>query len=129
MASLSNHSDDCLLPPPFLFNSDNYSTMMRLTSSFVIIDASFCKEDKDWFVGGGGGGGRGSNAQTPLWTKVEGYDLDSMWKYINGHNLNKVHNSLIGIKAQTNILINKMFAPFINRIASIQTMDAIFSVA
>ncbi len=103
--------------------------MMRLTSSFVIIDASFCKEDKDWFVGGGGGGGRGSNAQTPLWTKVEGYDLDSMWKYINGHNLNKVHNSLIGIKAQTNILINKMFAPFINRIASIQTMDAIFSVA
>jgi hypothetical protein len=37
------------------------------------------------------------------------------------------HNSLIEVKAQTSILINKMFAAFINRTSSIQTVDAIFS--
>ncbi len=52
-----------------------------------------------------------------------------MWKYINGHNLNGAHNSLIDVKAQTDIIINKMFVSFINRSASIQTLDAIFSAA
>jgi hypothetical protein len=60
-------------------------------------------------------------------SKIEGYDLGSVWKYINGHNLNRAHNSLIDVKAQTNIIINKMFVSFINRSASIQTVDAIFS--
>jgi hypothetical protein len=60
-------------------------------------------------------------------SKIQGYDLGSVWKYINGHNLNGAHNSLIDVKAQTNIIINKMFVSFINRGTSIQTVDAIFS--
>jgi hypothetical protein len=60
-------------------------------------------------------------------SKIKGYDLGSMWNYINGHNLNEAHNSLIDVKAQTDITINKMFVSFNNRIASIQTVDAIFS--
>ncbi len=60
-------------------------------------------------------------------SKIKGYDLGSMWKYINGHNLNGAHNNLIDVKVQTNIIINKMFVSFINRSASIQTVDAIFS--
>ena len=51
-----------------------------------------------------------------------------MWKFINdGQNLNGAHNCLVDVKAQTDILINKMFVPFINRTASIQTVHAIFS--
>jgi hypothetical protein len=50
-----------------------------------------------------------------------------MWKYVNGHNLNGAHNSLIDVNTQTDIIINKMFVSFINRSASIQTVDAIFS--
>ncbi len=60
-------------------------------------------------------------------SKLEGYDLGSMWKYFEGQNLNGAHNSLVDVKAQTDILINKMFVGFINRTASIQTVDAIFS--
>jgi hypothetical protein len=61
--------------------------------------------------------------------KVKGYDLGSVWKYINGQNLNKAYNSLINVEAQTNILINQKFTAFINRTTSIQTVDAIFSVS
>ena len=61
-------------------------------------------------------------------SKLEGYDLSSVWKFIkDGSNLNGAHNSLVDVKAQTDILINKMFVPFINRTASIQTVDTIFS--
>jgi hypothetical protein len=61
-------------------------------------------------------------------SKLEGYGLGSVWKFINdGPNLNGAHNSLVDVKAQTDILINKMFVPFINRTASIQFVDAIFS--
>jgi hypothetical protein len=41
--------------------------------------------------------------------------------------LNGAHNSLVDVKAQTDILINNMFVGFINRTTSIQTVDAIFS--
>ncbi len=50
-----------------------------------------------------------------------------MWKYIKGQNLNGAHNSLVDVKVQTDILINKMLVGFINRTTSIQTVDAIFS--
>ena len=52
-------------------------------------------------------------------SKLEGYDLGSVWKFINnGHNLNGAHNSLVDVKAQTDILINKMFIPFINMLGT-----------
>ena len=61
-------------------------------------------------------------------SKLDGYDLGSVWKFVNdGQNLNGAHNSLVDVKAQTDILINKMFVPSINRTASIQTVDANFS--
>ena len=41
--------------------------------------------------------------------------------------MNGAHNSLVDVKAQTDILINNMFVGFINRTTSIQTVDAIFS--
>ncbi len=50
-----------------------------------------------------------------------------MWKYIKGKNLNGAHNSLVDVKVQTDILINKMFVGFINRTTSIQTVDTIFN--
>ena len=63
-----------------------------------------------------------------LKSKLEGYDLSSVWKFIkDGCNLNEEHTNLIDMKAQTDILIYKMFVPFINRTASIQTVDTIFS--
>jgi hypothetical protein len=62
-----------------------------------------------------------------LKSKLEGYDLGSMWKYTKSQNMNGAHNSLVDIKAQTDILLDKMFVGFINRTTSIQTMDAIFS--
>ena len=61
-------------------------------------------------------------------SKLKGYDLGSVWKFINDdRNLNGAHNSLVDEKAQTGILTNKMFVPFTNRTASIQTVDTIFS--
>ena len=51
-----------------------------------------------------------------------------MWKFVNdGRNLNGAHNSLVNGKAQTDILISRGYVPFINRSASIQNVDAIFS--
>jgi len=40
-------------------------------------------------------------------SKLEGYDLGSMCKYIKGKYLNGAHKSLIDVKAQTCILVNK----------------------
>jgi hypothetical protein len=51
-----------------------------------------------------------------------------VWKFVNdGRNLNGAHNSLVDVKAQTDILISRGYVPFINRLASIQNVDAIFS--
>ena len=60
-------------------------------------------------------------------SKIEGYDLGSKWKYINGHNLNGAHNSHIDVKAQIGKTSNKMFVSFITINTSIQILDAIFS--
>ncbi len=48
-------------------------------------------------------------------SKLDGYDLGSVWKFVNnGRNLNGAHNSLINVKAQTDIPISQGFVPFIN---------------
>jgi hypothetical protein len=61
-------------------------------------------------------------------SKLDGYDLGSVWKFVNdGRNLNGAHNSLVDVKAQTDILISRGFVPFINPSASVQNVDAIFS--
>ena len=48
-------------------------------------------------------------------SKLDGYDLGSVWKFVNdGRNLNGAHNSLVDVKAQTDILIIWGYVPFIN---------------
>ena len=63
-------------------------------------------------------------------TKLDSYELGIMWKYIQLpeiKNLNGAHDSLVDTKAQTDLFIHHMFVPFINRSASIQAIDKIFS--
>lgn len=49
-----------------------------------------------------------------------------VWMFI-GKNLNGVNDSLLDAKAQTDIVTNKFFVPFIRRTKSIQLLEEIFS--
>ena len=63
-------------------------------------------------------------------TKLDSYELGVMWRYIQLpeiKNLNGAHNSLVDAKAQTDLFTHPEFVPFINRAASIQPVDKIFS--
>jgi hypothetical protein len=61
-------------------------------------------------------------------SKIEAYELGVVWKYANnGSNLNGAHDSLIDVRAQTDILTHSCFVPFIDRASSIQPIDEIFS--
>jgi hypothetical protein len=46
-----------------------------------------------------------------------------------GQNLNGAHNSLVDVKAQTDIVTSRQFLPFIDRSKSIRPMDELFSRA
>jgi hypothetical protein len=57
-------------------------------------------------------------------SKIKAYKLGVVWKYANnGTNLSGAHNSLIDVKAQTDILIHCSFVPFIDCSFSIQPID------
>ena len=60
-------------------------------------------------------------------SKLNSYELGVVWKYIHGTNLNGAHNSLIDVKAQTDIILHKSFVPFINRSSSMQKITDIFT--
>ena len=61
-------------------------------------------------------------------SKIEAYELGVVWKYANnGTNLSGAHDSLVDVKAQTDILVHGSFVPFIDRSSSIQPIDEIFS--
>ena len=60
-------------------------------------------------------------------SKLEAYEVGSVWKHITGQNLNGAHDSLIDTKAQTDIIIHPHFALFINRTFTVQTIDEMFS--
>ena len=61
-------------------------------------------------------------------SKLDSYDLGVICKYINdGDNLNGAHNSMVDTKAQTYIIINKIFIPFINRSSLAIFISIIFS--
>jgi hypothetical protein len=61
-------------------------------------------------------------------SKIEAYELGVVWKYANnGSNLNGAHDSLVDVRAQTDILTHSCFVPFIDRASSIQPIDEIFS--
>ena len=59
---------------------------------------------------------------------MDSYKFGVIWKYINyGDNLNGAHDSMVDTKAQTDIIINKIFIPFINHSSSVQLISDIFS--
>ncbi len=59
---------------------------------------------------------------------IEANELGVVWKYANnGSYLNGAHDSLVDVRAQTNILTHSSFVPFIDRASSIQPIDEIFS--
>ena len=61
-------------------------------------------------------------------SKLDSYDLGVICKYINdGDNLNGAHNSMVDTKAQTYIIINKIFIPFINCSSLVILISVIFS--
>ena len=61
-------------------------------------------------------------------SKLDSLSLGVVWKYINdGKNLNGAHDSLVDVKAQTDILVHPFFVPFIDRSASIKLISEIFT--
>jgi hypothetical protein len=63
-------------------------------------------------------------------TRLDSYELGIMWKYIQLpaiRNLNGAHDSLVDTKAQTDIIVDSRFIPFINRSDSIVPVEKIFT--
>ncbi len=61
-------------------------------------------------------------------SKIKVYELGVVWKYANnGTNRNGAHDSLVDVRAQTDILVHCSFVPFIDRSSWIQPIDEIFS--
>jgi len=51
-----------------------------------------------------------------------------VWKYISDEdNLNRAHASLVNVKAQTDVFLHPSVVPYIDRKASIQPIDLIFT--
>jgi hypothetical protein len=60
-------------------------------------------------------------------SKIKAYELGVVWKYANnGTNLNGALDSLVDVRAQTDIFVHCSFVPFIDRSSSIQPIDEIF---
>lgn len=60
---------------------------------------------------------------------IDGYSLGVVWTYLNEEkrNLNGQHDSLVDARAQTDIIVNQYFVPFIDRTQSVQTIHDIFT--
>ena len=64
----------------------------------------------------------------PEKSKLDSLLLGVVWKYINdGENLNGAHDSLVDVKAQTDILVHPYFVPFIDWSISIKLISEIFT--
>ena len=59
-------------------------------------------------------------------SKLESYSLGSVYEYITGNVLDEAHDSLVDVKAQTFIVKDSRFIPFINCTQSIRTIDEMF---
>ena len=62
-------------------------------------------------------------------SKLDSYSLGVVWKHIDPEkkNLEGAHDSLVDVKAQTDVVLHKDFVKFINRKESIRTMDVMLS--
>ena len=69
-------------------------------------------------TGKGEPGGRGCKLH-PNHSKLDSLELGCVWKHLFKNNLN--------VKAQTDVIVHSKFAPYLNRKASIQPIDLIFS--
>ena len=60
-------------------------------------------------------------------TSLEGYGLEMTWCYIKGETeLPHAHSSLVDCKAQTDVVLDARFLPFIDRYTSIIPMDEVW---
>ncbi len=61
-------------------------------------------------------------------SKTQGHTLGVVWSYIHdGQCLENAHDSIVDVKAQTEVLIDPRFVPFINHSNSIQLISEMFS--
>ena len=68
-------------------------------------------------------------ALCPVKSKLESLELGSVYKFITGTNLNGAHDSLVDVKAQTEIVTHPSFSSFINKSASICLIEDIFTAS
>ena len=60
-------------------------------------------------------------------TGLEGYGLEMTWCYIKGETeLQHAHSSLVDCKAQTDVVLDERFLPFIDRYKSMVPIDTVF---
>ena len=62
-------------------------------------------------------------------SKIESYELGVVWSFINKCNLNGAHDSLVDVKAQTDIVIHPEFLKYINKTKTYRTIEYIFSAS
>lgn len=65
----------------------------------------------------------------PSKSKLDSLELGCVYKYITGENLNGMHNSLVDVRAQTEIITHPSFLSQIDRTKSIRLVCDIFSRA
>ena len=62
-------------------------------------------------------------------SKIESYELGVVWSFIKKCNLNGAHDSLVDVKAQTDIVIHPEFLKYINKTKTYRTIENIFSAS
>ena len=62
-------------------------------------------------------------------SKIESYELGVVWSFIKKCNLNGAHDSLVDMKAQTDIAIHPEFLKYINKTKTYRTIENIFSAS
>ena len=60
-------------------------------------------------------------------SKLESLELGCVWKFMTGNNLNGAHDSLVDVKAQTDIVISKHFVNYLDKSKSVRLIENIFS--
>ena len=63
----------------------------------------------------------------PAKSKLESLSLGCVWTFLKDQNLNGAHDSLVDVKAQTDVVTDDFVIPFINRTTSIRAIHEIFS--
>ena len=60
-------------------------------------------------------------------SKLDSYSLESVWQFISNKPLDGAHDSLVDVKAQTDVLTHESFLPFIDRAYSIRPIELLLS--